>query len=94
MYYTYILTNKYNTVLYIGMTNDVLRRKEEHKASNQESFTKKYNVSKLVYAEQYQYVEDAIVREKQLKNWKREWKVNLVKKTNPKFQDISDTIFE
>src|SRR6266516_390651 len=92
MYYTYILTNMHNAVFYIGVTNNLHRRIDEHTLGQENTFTKRYNMSKLVYAEQYKYVEDAIMREKQLKNWHREWKINLIKKTNERFVDISDTI--
>ena len=88
----YIMTNAYNTTLYIGVTNDLLRRVNEHKTKFNEGFTSKYNLDKLVYFELTPSIEDAINREKQLKNWKRDWKINLIKKTNPNFKDLSKDI--
>ena len=78
-FFVYILTNKYNSVFYVGVTNDLARRILEHKNNLIEGFTKKYNVKKLVYYEECSRVEEAIMREKQLKNWHREWKMNLIK---------------
>ncbi len=88
-YYIYILTNFKNTVLYIGVTNDLDRRILEHKNELIEGFTKKYKLKKLVYFEECSQIEDVIIREKQLKNWHREWKINLIKTTNPDFKDLS-----
>ncbi len=88
-YYVYILTNKTNTTLYIGMTNDLKRRLYEHKNKLIPGFTEKYNVNKLVYFEQTTDVKSAIQREKNLKKWNREWKLELIKKTNPAFKDLS-----
>lgn len=88
-YYVYILTNVYNTVFYIGVTNNIVKRVFEHKAGVVEGFTKKYKVKKLVYLEEYNDIKEAIAREKQLKNWHRDWKINLIKKINPEFKDLS-----
>ena len=88
-YYVYILTNAYNTVFYIGVTNNIVKRLFEHKTGLVEGFTKKYRVKKLVYLEEYNDINEAIRREKQLKNWHRTWKINLIKKVNPKFNDLS-----
>ena len=88
MYYIYILTNKTNRVLYVWVTNNLERRINEHRQWLVEGFTKKYNCKKLVYIEKYKNIEDAIKREKQLKNWHREWKVNLIKELNPNFEEI------
>lgn len=82
-YYVYILASKENGTLYIGVTNDLQRRVEEHKTGAVESFTKKYAVHSLVYYEQTESVEVAINREKQLKNWERKWKLELINKANP-----------
>ena len=79
-YYVYILTNKTNSVIYIGITNNLLRRLYEHKNKLLEGFTKKYNVNKLVYFEQTSDINEAIKREKILKKWNREWKIELIKK--------------
>ena len=87
-YYVYILTNKYNNVMYIGVTNNLQRRVYEHKNGIYEGFTKKYNVHKLVYCEQCHDVKDAIRREKQLKHWSREKKNALVRSVNPDWKEI------
>ena len=89
-YYVYILTNKRNTVFYIGVTDDLKRRLYEHKNELIEGFTKKYQLKKLVYFEEYQNINEAIKREKQLKNWHRGWKINLIKNKNPTFKDLSE----
>jgi len=89
-YYVYILTNKSNNILYIGVTNDLIRRIFEHKNKLVEGFTKKYNLLKLVYYEATNDIESAINREKQLKNWHREWKINLINQFNPEWKDLSD----
>ena len=88
-YYVYILTNKSNKVLYIGVTNDIIRRMYEHKQKLVKGFTKKYNLNKLLYYETTNSIETAIKREKQLKNWHREWKISLIKSKNPDYKDIS-----
>ncbi|HOX41353.1 MAG TPA: GIY-YIG nuclease family protein [bacterium] len=87
-YYIYILTNFKNTVLYIGVTNDLIRRAYEHKHKLVKGFTAKYNVGKLVYFEQYSDPRDAIEREKQLKAGSRKKKIDLVTKENPEFIDL------
>lgn len=88
-YAVYILTNKKNGTLYIGMTGNLERRIFEHKNKVNEGFTKKYNLDKLVYFEIHQYVNDAITREKRLKAWKRQWKINLIEEKNPDWNDIA-----
>ena len=88
-YYVYILSNKKNGTLYIGMTNDMERRAFEHKNQLVEGFTKKYKLDKLVYFESYQYVNDAILREKRMKKWKRRWKINLIVEENPSWEDLA-----
>ena len=88
MYYVYILTNFNNKVLYIGVTNDLNRRIYEHKNKLIEGFTKKYNVNKLVYYEEYKDVNEAISREKQLKGWKRQKKDKIVEAVNPQWVDL------
>lgn len=93
-FYTYIITNKHNTTLYIGVTNDLFRRMYDHKTGLNKGFSKKYKLKKLVYYEEYSDVRDAIAREKQLKNWHREWKYNLIKKDNPSFKDLSWNWYE
>ena len=89
-YFVYILTNKINTVFYIGVTDDLKRRLYEHKNELIDGFTKKYKLKKLVYFEEYQDINEAIKREKQLKNWHRDWKINLIKSKNPIFKDLSE----
>ena len=89
LFYTYILTNKNHTVLYIGVTNDLKRRLKQHKQKSNKGFTGKYNVEKLLYFESSPYVENAIKREKQLKKWNRSWKENLINEMNPDWNDLS-----
>jgi len=91
-YYVYIITNKSNQVLYIGVTNNLVRRIYEHKNKLVEGFTKKYNLLKLVYYEVSINAESAITREKQLKNWHRGWKINLVSHFNPEWKDLSEDL--
>jgi putative endonuclease len=87
-YYVYILANKVNTVLYVGVTNNLFRRVVEHKLQLHEGFTKRYNVYKLVYFESFQYVNDAISRETEIKRWKRQWKNRLIFKENKEMRDL------
>tara|TARA_R110002050_G_scaffold251241_2_gene389401 strand:+ start:20583 stop:20894 length:312 start_codon:yes stop_codon:yes gene_type:complete len=88
-YYLYILSNKKNGTLYIGVTNDLERRMFEHKNKLVDGFTKKYGLNKLMYFESFQYVNDAIKREKNMKKWKREWKIKLIIEENPNWDDLS-----
>lgn len=88
-YYVYILSSGINGTLYIGVTNDLRRRVDQHKQGLVDSFTKKYNVNQLVYYEDTNSIEAAIAREKQLKNWRRSWKTDLINKTNPEWRDLS-----
>ncbi|RJR31176.1 GIY-YIG nuclease family protein [Candidatus Parcubacteria bacterium] len=90
LYYVYIMSNKYNNVLYIGVTNDIYRRVLEHKEKLIKGFTEKYNIDKLVYYEGFNSIYDALNREKQLKNWHRQWKMNLIASINPEWKDLSD----
>jgi len=82
------MTNNSKT-LYIGVTNDLNRRIYEHKNKLIDGFTKKYNLTKLVYFETVNRIEDAIRREKQLKNWHRQWKINLIETVNKEWKDLS-----
>ncbi len=93
-YYVYIIINKINTTFYIGIKGDLIKRIWEHKNKKKEGFTSKYNIYKLVYFESCSNPNDAIAREKQLKNWKRQWKVDLIKKSNPSFNDLSAEWYE
>ena len=88
----YIMTNYLNTTFYVGVTNNLIRRVLEHKTKQNNGFTSKYNLNKLVYFELSESIEVAINREKQLKNWKRDWKIDLIKKVNPSFKDLSEDI--
>ena len=88
--YIYFMANNNNTVLYIGVTNNLERRVWEHKnRKNANNFTAKYNCNKLVYYEHTSSIKSAIAREKQLKNWKREWKNALIEKLNPTWADLA-----
>ena len=90
-YYVYIMGNNRPT-LYIGVTNDLIRRVYEHKHGFVEGFTEKYGLKKLLYFEVFNRVEDAIAREKQLKHWKRNWKLNLIKEMNQGLKDLYSEI--
>ncbi len=92
MAYVYMLTNQYNTVLYIGVTNDLIRRVYEHKHEMLEGFTKRYKLHKLVYYEQTSNILQAITREKELKKWNRSWKNKLINDFNPTWSDLYDLI--
>ena len=87
-YYVYIITNKYRTTFYIGVTNDLNRRTGEHSNSKGSIFTQKYSLTDLIYYEEFSDINLAIQREKQLKNWKKEWKINLIKEMNPTLKTI------
>ena len=87
-YYVYILASRIGGTLYIGVTNDLVRRVFEHKSKLVEGFTKKYDVVKLVYFEQFDDPENAIKREKRLKKWKRDWKISLIEADNPNWDDL------
>ena len=87
-YYIYILASKRNGTLYIGVTSDLIKRIYEHKNNLADGFTKKYNVHDLVYFEQTTDIESAIQREKQLKTWKRNWKLQLIEVANPDWKDL------
>ena len=92
-YYVYILTNRHRTVLYTGVTNDLIRRVYEHKAHlDQGSFTAKYNVEYLVYYESATDVNAAIAREKQIKGWNRKRKNQLIEGKNPTWNDLYGSI--
>ena len=90
-YYVYILVS-FSGVLYIGITNNLIRRVYEHKQGLVKGFTKRYQVKKLVYYEEYSDIREALIREKHLKHWNREWKINLIKSINPTYKDLYDEI--
>lgn len=91
-YFVYLLTNKNNRVMYVGVTNDLKRRVYEHKTKAVKGFTKKYNVNKLVYYEQTNDVLTALAREKEIKKWRREKKNALVIQLNPRWNDLINAI--
>jgi putative endonuclease len=91
-YYVYLLASKLGGTLYIGVTNDLVRRVYEHKEGSVEGFTKKYGLSRLVYFEAHSDVEQAILREKQIKKWNRAWKVRLIEEKNPNWDDLYHSI--
>lgn len=93
-YYIYILSNKRNGTLYIGVTSNLIKRIQEHKNKSVDGFTKKYKVDKLIYYEQTEQINSALAREKALKKWNREWKINLIEKENPNWNDLYDNIIE
>ncbi len=88
-YFVYILTNKVNTVFYVGVTSDLTNRVLEHKLKIHKGFTAKFNCNKLVYFEEYQWIDDAIAREKQLKGGSRQKKIDLILSTNSSWNDLS-----
>lgn len=89
-YYVYIITNKRNGTLYIGVTNNLVRRIEEHKSKIiKSSFSNKYDLTRLVYYEEYTDIRYAIEREKNLKKWNRNWKLRLIERDNPQWKDLS-----
>lgn len=90
--YVYILTNKYRTTFYIGVTNNLKRRIEEHIQGAGAKFTSKYNLKYLIYFEEFIDINQAIAREKQLKNWKKDWKLNLIKEHNPNLKTLDISI--
>ncbi|MFH1207413.1 MAG: GIY-YIG nuclease family protein [Patescibacteria group bacterium] len=94
MYYVYIMTNKRKNVLYTGVTSNIVGRVWQHKNKALPGFTSKYRVCCLVYYEEYQYVYDAIAREKQIKNWKRKWKEDLIRKLNPGWKDLASEWYD
>lgn len=87
MYFVYILTNKDNVCLYVGVTDDLKRRLYEHKSEQIEGFTKRYHIHKLVYFEEYSDINEAIAREKQLKKWTRSKKNHLIETKNPYWEE-------
>lgn len=87
-YYVYILASQRNGTLYVGVTNDLMRRVYEHKKYFKEGFTKRYEIDRLVYYEIFEYIYNAIEREKLLKRWRRKWKLELIEKDNPNWVDL------
>ncbi|MFN5382508.1 MAG: GIY-YIG nuclease family protein [Alphaproteobacteria bacterium] len=91
-YWLYILASKRNGTLYVGVTSDLPRRVYEHKEKLIAGFTKKYNITYLVYAEEFQDINDAIRREKCIKKWNRAWKLKLIEEQNPDWRDLYENI--
>ena len=91
-FYVYILASRIGGTLYIGVTNDLIRRVAEHRLKSVKGFTKKYEVDRLVYFEQFDDAENAIGREKRLKKWNRAWKIRLIEEVNPNWDDLYSSI--
>ena len=88
-YSVYIMASGHYGTLYIGVTNDLENRVYDHKNKTFKGFTEKYDVNKLMYYENFQYIEEAIQREKQMKAWKREWKIRLIEENNSRWEDLA-----
>jgi putative endonuclease len=91
-FYVYVMASGFNGALYTGVTSDLPGRVHEHKEGTFEGFTKKYKVNRLVWYEAHDTAEAAIVREKQVKEWKRDWKKNLIERENPHWEDLYESI--
>lgn len=87
-FYVYLLASKKHGTLYLGVTNDLVRRGHEHKSAHGDGFSKRYGVTKLVWFETYDDAPTAIAREKELKKWRRDWKIRLIEETNPNWDDL------
>jgi len=92
MYYVYILASRRHGTLYIGVTNSLQRRLDEHRSGKGSAFVKQYQVFRVVYVEAYERAEEAMAREKQLKRWKRDWKIELIERENLEWRDLSDLL--
>lgn len=93
-YYVYILTNKKNGALYIGVTSNLIKRIQEHRNKTVKGFTEKYNIHQLVHYEQTEDINSVLTREKALKKWNRQWKINLIEKENPNWEDLYFNIIQ
>ncbi len=91
-YYVYILASRKGGAIYIGVTNDIVRRVYEHRMKAVPGFTSRYNITQLVWFEVYDDPANAIAREKELKKWKRDWKVKLIEAQNPEWKDLYESI--
>jgi putative endonuclease len=87
-YYVYILASRMNGTLYVGVTNDLARRVEQHRAGEGGGFTQKHRINKLVFAESFNEIDEAIAMEKRLKKWRRAWKIQLIERSNPDWQEL------
>ena len=92
-YYVYIMASGIHGTLYVGMTNDIVRRAQEHRDGLVEGFTKKYGVKRLVYFEEFATPADAIRRETRIKKYRRSWKINLILGANPEWDDLAEKLF-
>ncbi len=92
MYDVYILASRRHGTLYIGVTNSLQKRIEQHRHGEGSSFVKAYCVHRLVYVETFEQPHEAIAREKQLKRWKRDWKIELIEREHPEWRDLSDLL--
>ena len=90
--YIYFMTNRPNGILYVGVTNDLIRRVFEHRSGFVKGFTKRYGLKRLVYFEKFETMPDAIQREHNIKHWPRAWKVRLIVASNPEWNDLFETI--
>jgi putative endonuclease len=93
-FYVYLLASRRHGTLYLGITNDLIRRVHEHKSSNIPGFTARYEVHRLVWFEAYEDPANAISREKQLKKWRRDWKIRLIEEQNPEWRDLYLALLE
>ncbi|HLH96279.1 MAG TPA: GIY-YIG nuclease family protein [Xanthobacteraceae bacterium] len=91
-YHVYILASRRHGTLYIGITNNLALRLEQHRQGRDSEFVRRYGVSRLVYVESYSDAVEAITREKQLKKWKRDWKIQLIERDNLEWRDLSDLV--
>jgi putative endonuclease len=91
-YYVYMLASSRHGKLYVGVTNDLARRVYEHKTKSIKGFTSQYDVNRLVWYEAYEQISDAIAREKELKKWRRDWKIRLIEEMNPEWEDLYLTL--
>jgi putative endonuclease len=91
-YFVYILASQRNGTLYVGVTNNLVRRIYEHREKLIEGFTSQYNVTRLVWFDQTSSIEEAITHEKRLKRWQRDWKIALIEKSNPNWDDLYESI--
>jgi putative endonuclease len=90
--WVYVMSNKPNGTLYVGVTADIARRAFEHRNGMVEGFTQQYGLKRLVYAERHDDIRDAIQREKRIKHWPRQWKINLIAAENPEWKDLYDSL--
>ncbi|HME26813.1 MAG TPA: GIY-YIG nuclease family protein [Acetobacteraceae bacterium] len=92
--WVYIMTNRPNGTLYIGVTNNIVRRAHEHRSGAGSSFTRRYRLTRLVYAERHEDILSAIQREKNIKDWPRAWKIRLIRGQNPDWDDLCDPFLQ